>query len=142
MRKTLLSLGFVEQWVNWIMYLTSSSFFSILVNVSPSPTFHSSIGIRQGYPLSHFLFILMVEGLGRSLKVATQRNELMGIITTNNHSKASHLQFVDDTLVLAKASLRETKNIKHLLLNFLIASGLSLNKDKREIFFFDTPIHL
>ena len=45
--------------------LLSSTFFSILINGTPSPTFKASRGTRQGDPLSSFLFILIEEGLGR-----------------------------------------------------------------------------
>eukprot|EP00253_Pinus_taeda_P015682 PITA_15682 len=44
--------------------------FSILLNGAPSNTFTPSRGLRQGDPLSPFLFVLMMEGLGRALKMA------------------------------------------------------------------------
>jgi hypothetical protein len=64
LRSMLESFGFDHQWVNWILNLTSSAFFSILVNGVPSQPFSPSRGIRQGDPLSPFLFVLMAEGLG------------------------------------------------------------------------------
>jgi hypothetical protein len=65
LRAILISFGFDHAWVQWILNLTSSAFFSILVNGVPSRPFSASRGIRQGDPLSPFLFVLMVEGLGR-----------------------------------------------------------------------------
>ena len=62
------AFGFVEEWSNWIMNMVSSDFFSILVNGSPSSPFNATRGIREGDPLSPFLFIIVVEGLGRMLK--------------------------------------------------------------------------
>ena len=56
-----------------------STFFDILVNGSPSSTFSPSHGIRQGDPLSLFIFILMVEGLGRMLQVAISSSSLCGL---------------------------------------------------------------
>jgi hypothetical protein len=64
LRSMLESFGFDSQWVNWILNLTSSAFFSILVNGVPSQPFSPSRGIRKGDPLSPFLFVLMAEGLG------------------------------------------------------------------------------
>jgi hypothetical protein len=64
MHSLLLAFGFNEDWIAWIMKLTSSTFFSILVNGIPSWPFSPSRGIRQGDPLSPFLFVIMAEGLG------------------------------------------------------------------------------
>lgn len=50
------------------MALASSSFFLILINGAPSPTFSPTQGIQQGDSLSPFLFVLIVEGLGHSFK--------------------------------------------------------------------------
>ena len=53
------SFGLDQHWVNWILNLISSAFFSILVNGVPSQPFSPSRGIREGDPLSPFLFVLM-----------------------------------------------------------------------------------
>lgn len=78
-RQMLLAFGFSPNWTNWVLSLISSAFFSILVNGYHSTTFSPSIGIRQGYPLSPFIFILMVEGLGRMIKSEFSSRMLRGI---------------------------------------------------------------
>ena len=96
MRKILLAFGFDPTWVRWILKLTSSNFFSILVNGSPSSTFKPFRGIRQGDPLSPFLFVLMMEGLGHLLKAKVQNHQLKGLSSHPGLEPQTHHQFVDD----------------------------------------------
>jgi hypothetical protein len=97
LRAILDSFGFDQGWVNWILNLISSTFFSILVNGVPSRPFSPSRGIRQGDPLSPFLFVLMAEGLGRCIKAALTDGSLKGLPLHNIQPALSHSQFVDDT---------------------------------------------
>lgn len=78
-QKILNAFGFSPSWVRWIINLLSSLFFSILVNGIPSPTFRPSRGIRQGDPLSPFLFVILAEGLGHSIKSTLRSQSLKGL---------------------------------------------------------------
>jgi hypothetical protein len=79
LKEVLRAYGFKHDWVKWINNLISTTFFSILVNGSPSSNFQSSHGLRQGDPLPPFLFILLAEGLGRNVKAQQTQGELKGI---------------------------------------------------------------
>eukprot|EP00253_Pinus_taeda_P019643 PITA_19643 len=85
--------------VRWVMALVTSPSFSILVNGSPFETFIPSRGLRQGDPLSPFLFIVMMEGLGRSIKQAKEDGKIKGLQLYENGQSGTHQQFVDDTML-------------------------------------------
>eukprot|EP00253_Pinus_taeda_P018686 PITA_18686 len=132
------AFGFCSTWVRWIMSLITSSHFSLLVNGFPSRPFKPSRGIRQGDPLSPFLFVIMAEGLGRHIKQALQSNQLKGI-SIHNSPASSHQQFVDDTMLYGYPSAQEASCLKSLLNDFSEASGTQVNNSKSQIFFFHTP---
>ena len=89
-KKVLIAFGFDHNWVRWVMALVTSSSFSILLNGSPSEIFLPSRGLRQGDPLSPFLFILMMEGLGRSIKHARVTGKIQGLQLSENGQVLTH----------------------------------------------------
>jgi len=138
MHKILQAFGFAPSWIRWISSLISSSFFSILINGIPSPTFRPSRGIHQGDPISPFLFVILAEGLGRSIKEALLLHQLKGL-AFHQTPTFSHQQFVDDNMVFGHPSVQEARSLKSILTDFSEASGALINKVKSQIFFFNTP---
>jgi exonuclease III len=94
LRSSLLAFGFDPAWVSWIVNLTSSALFSILINGVPSKPFSPSRGIRQGDPLSPFLFILLAEGLSRTIKASHQGPLSLWPHTPWHFSPHLHSQFM------------------------------------------------
>jgi hypothetical protein len=139
MQAMLLAFGFDQGWVTWIVNLTSSAFFSLLINGVPSKPFSPSRGIRQGDPLSLFLFIILAEGLSRSIHAAIETKLLTGLSLHGISPPISHSQFVDDTLLMGSPTVREANSLLDILQTFSDASGLDCNKDKSQIFF-STPL--
>ncbi|GJR36492.1 RNA-directed DNA polymerase, eukaryota [Tanacetum coccineum] len=92
--------GFSDKWKQWINGCLDSGFSSVLVNGSPTKDFKVQKGLRQGDPLSLFLFIIAVEALHISLQVAKERNIFEGIEVGHNKIDISHLQFADDALII------------------------------------------
>ena len=64
----------------WIKYCLSTVRFSVLINGAPEGFFPAQRGLRQGDPLSPFLFIIVMEGLNNMIKVAREKNA-SGVLT-------------------------------------------------------------
>eukprot|EP00253_Pinus_taeda_P017014 PITA_17014 len=138
-QQMLLAFGFSATWTRWIMNLITSPCFLVLLNGSPSMPFRPLRGIRQGDPLSPFIFILMAEGLSRLLHHAVSSQAIKGLAIHGLHP-LSHQQFVDDTMLFGHPSSQEAKAFKSPLSLFSEASGTSINASKSQLFFFNSPV--
>lgn len=128
-------LGFSRCWVKWVFSCISSTHFLVLVNGSPSGFFASSRGLRQGDPLSPFLFILLAEALSRAISNATSSGLWSSIRIDGLLPPQSHFLFADDTLLFGVASLREARVIKKIIYDYASFSGQSVNNHKSKVFF-------
>lgn len=73
------SLGFFEEWIRLIMVCISSVSYSFKINVEPVGYVQAHRGIRQGDPLSPFLFVICAEGLSAMLTKEETDGRLKGI---------------------------------------------------------------
>jgi len=63
-------MGFGQKWIKWVKFCISTVNFSIIINGSQTGYFKAQKGLRQGDPLSPFLFLLAMEGLNSMVKTA------------------------------------------------------------------------
>ncbi|GJV59705.1 RNA-directed DNA polymerase, eukaryota, reverse transcriptase zinc-binding domain protein [Tanacetum coccineum] len=68
-------MGFSEKWMKWISGCLFSATSSILINGSPTHEFNINRGLRQGDPLSPFLFVIAMEGLHVAIEDAMAAGE-------------------------------------------------------------------
>ncbi|KAL9683575.1 hypothetical protein QQ045_015397 [Rhodiola kirilowii] len=87
-------------------------------------------GLRQGDPLSPFLFLLTGEGLSRILNNAVQSGLISSVEWARNGASLTHLQFADDTVLFCKPDMQEVRMIKHILTSFAVCSCLIINFSK------------
>jgi hypothetical protein len=125
--------GFGEKWCMWIKQCISTARFSILINGAPCGYFGSSRGVRQGDPLSPFLFDLVMEAFSRMINAIMSRGLISGFsVGSRDQTRVvvSHLLFADDTLVFCGADESQIRNIGALLVCFEAVSGLKINLPK------------
>ncbi|XP_010513742.1 PREDICTED: uncharacterized protein LOC104789794 [Camelina sativa] len=135
LEELLIRLGFDIKWVNWIMSCVRSVTFSVLINGKEHGFIKPERGIRQGDPLSPFLFILCAEALVHVMNKAEQEGRLTGLKLTPECPSIQHLLFADDSLFLCRASLLECSNLLQCLRLYGDASGQEINLQKSSITF-------
>ncbi|GJS11125.1 RNA-directed DNA polymerase, eukaryota, reverse transcriptase zinc-binding domain protein [Tanacetum coccineum] len=112
LEEVLIKFAFPAKMVKWIMACISSSAFFICLNEEVHGYFKGGRGLRQGDPISLYLFTLVIEEL-----------------------KLSHICFADDLLVLWKGNRGSLEVVKKYLEEFSLVSGLNPNLGKSTIFF-------
>jgi hypothetical protein len=135
LRKMMIQLGFQERWVQLIMKCVTSVSYKIKINGSHTSCFIPQRGLRQGDPLSPYLFILCARGLSALLHKAEQDGKIQGIKICREAPSINHLFFADDSLILMKARINNLKELKHILEVYEQASRQVINKDKSSIIF-------
>ncbi|XP_026455164.1 uncharacterized protein LOC113356280 [Papaver somniferum] len=127
-------MGFGGVWPAWIRNCLSYSKISVLVNGSAHGFFSSSKGLRQGDPLSLFLFTIVGEVLSHMLNKAQQIGKISGFSVKNGGIKVNHFPFADDTSVFLDVKHEQVDALLYLLLCFELTSGLKINFSKSCLF--------
>lgn len=125
----LLQLGINLNTLNWIMGCVQSVSFLDLINGTPSNFFCALQGLRQGCPLSPFLFLLVAYGLSKLIVGVKSKGELIGIKISQSET-LSHLLFVDDILLFVAGSLLDIRSLKHILSLYEKSTRMVINSQK------------
>ncbi|XP_071739461.1 secreted RxLR effector protein 78-like [Rutidosis leptorrhynchoides] len=129
---SLSQLGFGDRWRKWIQACLQSSRSSVLVNGSPTSEFSLKCGLRQGDPLSPYLFIIVMEGFHLTVESVVRNNALHGISVGN--CKLSHFLFTDDAALVSEWHNNDLTVMFNLLDHFYLESGLKINMSKSNLF--------
>ena len=135
LRRIMLKTGIPNQWVHLAMETVCTASYSILINGEPTGFITPSRGIKQGDPLSPYLFLLCAKGLSSLIRRAIENHHLKGVVSCNGGVKMSHLFFADDSLLFCEATTRECKNLLDILALSEGASRQAINRQKTTLFF-------
>ncbi|GKD94613.1 RNA-directed DNA polymerase, eukaryota [Tanacetum coccineum] len=125
--------GFGDTWCKWIQCCLKSSRGSILVNGSPTEEFQFGKGLKQGDPLSPFLFILIMESLHLSFQRIVDAGMFHGIKLGGGLVNLSHMFYADDVVFVGQWCASNITTLIHVLDCFHKASGLRINMSKSKI---------
>jgi hypothetical protein len=95
-------MGFDSRWIRLVMNFVKSVYYAIIVNDTPVGRIIPSRGIRQGDPLSPYLFILYAETLSSLQHHAATTGQLTSVLTSKQGPSINHIFFADDILFFAR----------------------------------------
>lgn len=127
--------GLPPKFIHLIMECVSSSSFSVLINRSPSRFFKPTRGLRQGNPLSTFLFTIYIDLLSRMLVRAEDDNCFQGIKIGRTCPRISHLLYADDITIFCRADDSSAHAIRSILNVYSSWSGQTISWEKSMIHF-------
>ncbi|CAJ2637160.1 unnamed protein product [Trifolium pratense] len=133
LERMMIKMGFAEGWMKWIRACIFNSSMSVLVNGSATEDFKVCRGLRQGDPLSPFLFLIVAESLTGLIKRAVEIGKFQGYKVTDS-LQFQILQFADDTILVGEDSWNNLWTIKSVLRGFELVSGLKINFIKSKLY--------
>ena len=126
-------MGFHCKWRNWIMECLRSVSYSFNINGKVKEYVIPRRGIRQGDPLSPYLFVLCSEGFSNLIRKAAANRKLSGMRISRHGPSITHLFFADDSLIFCKANMDQATKLMRVLQVYALGSGQLINLDKSSI---------
>ena len=124
----MVNMNFPTLWRKWISECVGTASASVLVNGCPTEEFP---GLRQGDPLSPFLFLLVAKRFNQLMNGVVGANFFKGYgVGRNNEVQLTHLQFANDTLIIGEKNWLNVRSMRAVLLIFEELSGLKVNFHK------------
>ena len=128
-------MGFHEKWILLIMMCVTTVSYSVLINSEPKGKIIPMRGLRQGDPISPYLFLLCAEGLSAMLKREERVGHIKEVVVSRGAPRISHLLFADDSIVFCRATVEECDKVIKVLEDYEGDFEQKLNKEKTSLFF-------
>jgi hypothetical protein len=123
LRGCLAKFGFTDAWINSVMRCVTSARYAVRVNGELTDPVVPTRGIRQGDPISPYLFLLCTEGLSCLLQKKEVQGELQGIKNGRLGPSISHLLFADYSIFFARSDKRSVDALHRTLKLYCDGSG-------------------
>nr|XP_051205578.1 uncharacterized protein LOC127319648 [Lolium perenne] len=128
-------LGFHSTWVRWIMQCVTTVRYSVRLNGHVLDTFTPTRGLRQGDPLSPYLFLLVADGLSRLIQKEVEDGNLKELMICRRAPGMSHLLFADDSLLFFQGSVQQASVVKSILNKYEKGTGQLVSLGKCSIMY-------
>lgn len=132
-------MGFPIRFTRWIRTCITNCMISLKINGSIEGFFPSKTGLRQGDPLSAYLFVIGMEVFSAYLLHDLQHDSSFSYHWRTKDISLSHLIFADDLFLFCKGNMDSIIVIHRTVSRFSKASGLYPNLEKSEFFFSNVP---
>lgn len=123
------ALNLPSDYIQWLSSCYSSPTFSVGINGRLHGLFNGTRGLRQGDPLSPYLFGIVINTLSQRLNEAAQSG-FIGYHPNCQESNLTHLCFADDLLIFTDGTLNSVQGVLQVLRDFEAFSGLAISVDK------------
>ncbi|KAK7275172.1 hypothetical protein RIF29_16281 [Crotalaria pallida] len=134
-RETLELVGIPANFINIIMHCISSSSMCVNWQGDLSNVFYPATGIRQGDPLSPYIFVLCMDRLFHLIQDAINSNDWKPLAMGRGGPRISQLFFADDVILVSEASSAQAIVVSNILQRFCEASGQKVSFHKSSVYF-------
>ncbi|CAH9090793.1 unnamed protein product [Cuscuta europaea] len=128
-------MWFEDRWIRRIKSCIESVEYYIPVAGGEVGPITPQRGLRQGNPLSPYLFIFVAEGLSGLIRRQEAVGNIVGVVVARQAPEVSHLFFADDSYLFFRTQNRECKAVKGLLQEYELSLGQQVNYSKSSIMF-------
>jgi hypothetical protein len=131
----LMEVGYPTEWIEVVMTAVTSVHTNVKWNGVRAEYFQPQRGIRQGDPISPYLFVLCMDKLSHLITQGVQEGEWQPMRAGRNGPLISHLMFADDLVLFAEANIHQLETVLKIIGQFCQMSGQQISQEKTSIMF-------